>query len=161
MHECKNSNRERKQLDSQENVKFSLCCHLIWFCDSNLISTAGIPGELGKSVSSSGMLHPQPNHKCGFTAKHNLSIFSFCAVGIIKCRQHQMFTSYGILFSPIKYHKIIFSWPVDTFQKADPWIHVKKDRKVYREKIFFCARIPLLEISIKGITSKKLNKLLI
>lgn len=100
MHECKNFNRERTHLESQEKVKFSLCCHLIWSCDSNLISTAGIPGELGKRVSSSGMLHPQPNHKCGFTAKHNLSIFSFCEAGIIKCRQHQMFTSYGILFFP-------------------------------------------------------------
>lgn len=137
MHECKNFSSERKQLESQEKVTFSLCCHLIWACDSNLISTAGIPGELGKSVSSSGMLHPQPNRKCGFTAKHNLSIFSFCAVGIIKCREHQMFTSYGILFFPIKYHKIMFSWLVHTFEKADPWTTWKKTEKCIGKKYFF------------------------
>lgn len=82
MHVCKNFNRERKYLESNEKVKFSLFCHLVWSCDSNLISTGEIP-ELGRSVTSSAMLHPQPNDECGFTAKHKLILFSFSEVGSI------------------------------------------------------------------------------
>jgi len=61
----------------------------------------------------------------------------------------------GFFFSPIKYYKIIFFWLGHTFEKADLWIHMKKDRKVYQEKIFFHASFFLLEIAIKGITSSK------
>lgn len=92
----------------------------------NLTSTVGIPGELGIRVSNSGTLHPQPNHKCGFTAKHNLSIFSFCVEGTIKYRQHQMFTSYGFFLFPTQCYKVTFSWLVHTFENADLWIHMKK-----------------------------------
>lgn len=146
IYECKNLNKERKQLESQEKVKFSLCCHRIWSCDSNLISTAEIPGGLGKNVSSSGMLHPQPNHKCGFTTKHNLSIFSFCVVRSIKCRQHQIFTSYGILFLQMKYHKytnIIFTY----LRKQIPGSTWKKTEKGLVKNIFSCKDF-LVEIVI-------------
>lgn len=149
MYECKNLNKERKQLEIQEKVKFSLCCHRIWSCDSNLISTAEIPGGLGKSVSRSGMLHPQPNHKCGFTAKHNISIFSFCVVESIKCRQHQTFTNYGILFLSMKYHNIIFTYLGQQIP-GSTW------KKHFGKKSFFMQEF-LVEIIISAIFSNKLN----
>lgn len=51
-----------------------------------------------------------------------------------------MFTSYGILFSPIKYHKIIFSWLVHIIEKADLWIHQKKQTEQFigKKNIFLC-----------------------